>query len=170
MILLYRSKHNFDVIRSAGNSTYNFVSPVRRDVVNAGFAGDNTTIRFQTDNAGPWILHWFVVLFSTLLLLRASNEISRSHIDWHLDLYVPFPLFRTWLHIYSFGRGLAVVFAEDVATITTENPPGQELFLFVFELQLNKHEIKFSGVGPAMSYLQRFAATGLDLNQNVGGR
>lgn len=78
--------HNFDVVRSAGNSTYNFVNPVRRDVVSAGLAGDNVTIRFHTDNAGPWILH--------------------CHIDWHLDL------------------GLAVVFAEDVATIATENPPA----------------------------------------------
>ena len=94
MISLYHSKHNFDVIRSAGNSTYNFVNPVRRDVVSAGLAGDNTTIRFQTDNAGPWILHWFVVLFSTFLLFRASNDISRSHIDWHLDLYVPFLFFE----------------------------------------------------------------------------
>jgi hypothetical protein len=39
---------------------YNFVNPVRRDVVSAGLAGDNVTIRFETNNAGPWILHWFV--------------------------------------------------------------------------------------------------------------
>jgi len=49
--------HAFDVIRSAGSSVYNFENPVRRDVVNTGFAGDNTTIRFKTDNAGAWILH-----------------------------------------------------------------------------------------------------------------
>jgi iron transport multicopper oxidase len=64
---------------------YNFVNPVQRDVVSAGLAGDNVTIRFKTDNAGPWILH--------------------CHIDWHLDL------------------GLAVVFAEDVATVAQSNPP-----------------------------------------------
>jgi len=58
--------HNFSVIRSAGNSTYNFVNPVRRDVVSTGSAGDNVTIRFETDNEGPWILH--------------------CHIDWHLNL------------------------------------------------------------------------------------
>ncbi|KAF8999336.1 yellow laccase [Cyathus striatus] len=77
--------HTFDVVRSAGSSTYNYVNPVRRDVVSIGNAGDNVTIRFVTDNAGPWILH--------------------CHIDWHLEI------------------GLAVVFAEDVATISQGNPP-----------------------------------------------
>ncbi|KJA22740.1 multicopper oxidase [Hypholoma sublateritium FD-334 SS-4] len=58
--------HDFSVVRSAGSTVYNYVNPVRRDVVNTGVAGDNTTIRFQTDNAGPWIIH--------------------CHIDWHLEL------------------------------------------------------------------------------------
>ncbi|KAL0573068.1 hypothetical protein V5O48_008894 [Marasmius crinis-equi] len=49
--------HVFDVIRSAGSSEYNFVNPVRRDVVNTGVEGDNVTIRFRTDNSGPWFLH-----------------------------------------------------------------------------------------------------------------
>ncbi|KAF8651856.1 hypothetical protein AX16_004630 [Volvariella volvacea WC 439] len=49
--------HAFDVIRSAGSSTYNLVDPVRRDVVSIGTPGDNVTIRFVTDNAGPWYLH-----------------------------------------------------------------------------------------------------------------
>ncbi|KAJ7258658.1 laccase 1 [Mycena rebaudengoi] len=50
--------HNFHVIRSAGNSSYNFVNPVIRDVVSTGPAvTDNVTIRFVTDNAGPWFLH-----------------------------------------------------------------------------------------------------------------
>ncbi|KAJ7694600.1 laccase [Mycena rosella] len=58
--------HNFHVIRSAGNDTYNFIDPVIRDVVSTGPATtDNTTFRFVTDNAGPWFLH--------------------CHIDWHLD-------------------------------------------------------------------------------------
>jgi iron transport multicopper oxidase len=70
----------FDVVRSAGSSDYNYVNPVRliifaafgrvayliavlslkvrRDVVNLGDSGDNVTIRFTTDNPGPWILHW----------------------------------------------------------------------------------------------------------------
>nr|AFN10626.1 laccase 1 [Hypsizygus marmoreus] len=39
---------------------------VRRDVVSVGGASDNVTIRFTTDNPGPWILH--------------------CHIDWHLEV------------------------------------------------------------------------------------
>ncbi|KAI0061750.1 yellow laccase [Artomyces pyxidatus] len=58
--------HAFHVVRSAGNSSYNFVDPVVRDVVSMGDTGDVVTIRFQTDNPGPWFLH--------------------CHIDWHLQL------------------------------------------------------------------------------------
>ncbi|KAJ7896634.1 laccase [Mycena olivaceomarginata] len=59
--------HNFFVIKSAGNDTFNFDNPIIRDVVNTGpDTTDNTTIRFVTDNAGPWILH--------------------CHIDFHLEL------------------------------------------------------------------------------------
>ncbi|KAL5492731.1 LCC11_6 [Sanghuangporus weigelae] len=56
--------HNFDVVRVAGSDDYNYDNPVRRDVVNIGTASDNVTVRFTTDNAGPWFLH--------------------CHIDWHL--------------------------------------------------------------------------------------
>ncbi|TFK17800.1 laccase 13 [Coprinopsis marcescibilis] len=58
--------HLFSVVRSAGSNVYNYANPVRRDVVNIGESNDNVTIRFLTDNAGPWILH--------------------CHIDWHLVL------------------------------------------------------------------------------------
>ncbi|KAJ7259961.1 multicopper oxidase-domain-containing protein, partial [Mycena haematopus] len=60
--------HNFHVVRSAGNSTYNYDNPVViRDVVSTGPATtDNVTIRFATNNAGPWFLH--------------------CHIDFHLEL------------------------------------------------------------------------------------
>ncbi|KII87346.1 hypothetical protein PLICRDRAFT_113151 [Plicaturopsis crispa FD-325 SS-3] len=57
--------HTFDVVRSAGSSTYNYANPVRRDVVSIGTTGDNVTIRWTTDNPGPWFLH--------------------CHIDWHLE-------------------------------------------------------------------------------------
>ncbi|EIW75316.1 laccase [Coniophora puteana RWD-64-598 SS2] len=57
--------HVFDVIRAPGNSTPNFVNPPRRDVISTGTLGDNVTIRFVTDNSGPWFLH--------------------CHIDWHLS-------------------------------------------------------------------------------------
>ncbi|KAK0469397.1 laccase 5 [Desarmillaria tabescens] len=58
--------HTFDVVRTTGSETYNYVNPPRRDVVSTGLAGDNVTIRFTTDNPGPWFLH--------------------CHIDWHLEV------------------------------------------------------------------------------------
>ncbi|KAJ3485885.1 hypothetical protein NLI96_g4634 [Meripilus lineatus] len=57
--------HAFDVVRSAGSDVYNYVNPARRDVVSIGSSNDNVTIRFMTDNPGPWFLH--------------------CHIDWHLE-------------------------------------------------------------------------------------
>ncbi|KAH7910239.1 laccase [Hygrophoropsis aurantiaca] len=57
--------HTFDVIRTAGNNTPNFINPPRRDTVSIGNPGDNVTIRFTTDNSGPWFFH--------------------CHIDWHLN-------------------------------------------------------------------------------------
>ncbi|KAJ7779416.1 laccase [Mycena maculata] len=59
--------HNFHVVRSAGNSTYNYHNPVIRDTVSTGPATtDNVTFRFVTNNAGPWFLH--------------------CHIDFHLEI------------------------------------------------------------------------------------
>ncbi|KAI0652451.1 laccase [Trametes meyenii] len=59
--------HVFAVVRSAGSTSYNYVDPIFRDVVSTGTpaAGDNVTIRFRTDNPGPWFLH--------------------CHIEFHLD-------------------------------------------------------------------------------------
>ncbi|KLO10959.1 laccase [Schizopora paradoxa] len=58
--------HNFDVVRVAGSSTYNFKNPVRRDTVSIGSSTtDNVTFRFTANNPGPWFLH--------------------CHIDWHLE-------------------------------------------------------------------------------------
>ncbi|KAF9233715.1 laccase [Melanogaster broomeanus] len=58
--------HKFDVVRSAGASDYNYVDPVRRDTVATGTStSGNVTIRFVTDNSGPWFLH--------------------CHIDFHLE-------------------------------------------------------------------------------------
>ncbi|KAI0297792.1 laccase [Multifurca ochricompacta] len=57
--------HAFHVVRGAGNSTYNYVDPVIRDVVSMGKTGDNLTIRFFTDNPGPWILNCHVNWHST---------------------------------------------------------------------------------------------------------
>ena len=64
-------QHTFAVVRSAGSSAYNYDNPIWRDVVSTGFPpnhtypGDEVTIRFRTDNPGPWFLH--------------------CHIDFHLE-------------------------------------------------------------------------------------
>ncbi|KAG2112450.1 laccase 2 precursor [Suillus cothurnatus] len=49
--------HSFSVVRSAGSSVYNYANPVRRDTTNNGGSSDNVTIRFRTDNPGPWFFH-----------------------------------------------------------------------------------------------------------------
>jgi iron transport multicopper oxidase len=56
-------QQTFSVVRGAGMTDYNFANPVRRDVVNTGNVGDNVTIRFTTDNVGPWFLHWWASSF-----------------------------------------------------------------------------------------------------------
>jgi len=76
--------HAFHVVRSANSTDYNWINPVMRDVVSIGTgASDQVTIRFVTDNPGPWFLH--------------------CHIDWHLN------------------AGLAVVFAEDVPDVSSQD-------------------------------------------------
>lgn len=48
---------NFWVVQDRG-ATPNFVNPVRRDTTPV-IAGKNTTIRFVSNNSGPWFLHWY---------------------------------------------------------------------------------------------------------------
>ncbi|KIO00648.1 laccase [Pisolithus tinctorius Marx 270] len=50
----------FDVVCVAGNSTYNYVNPVRRDTVSLGSQAqnDNVTIRFTTNNPVPRFFLW----------------------------------------------------------------------------------------------------------------
>ncbi|KAH6897898.1 laccase 4 [Coprinopsis sp. MPI-PUGE-AT-0042] len=52
--------HSFSVVKTAESKTYNFENPVRRDVVHAGERGEDTVIRFVTDNPGPWLFHCHV--------------------------------------------------------------------------------------------------------------
>ncbi|KAF5354960.1 hypothetical protein D9756_005793 [Leucocoprinus leucothites] len=50
--------HTFRVVRSADSGQFNFVDPVERDTFNVGdVTGDMASIRFRTENPGPWILH-----------------------------------------------------------------------------------------------------------------
>ncbi|PPQ93569.1 hypothetical protein CVT25_005561 [Psilocybe cyanescens] len=101
--------HSFSVVRSANTPEdpmpgYNYIDPVRRDTVNLGDAdsGSNVTIRFTTDNPGPWIFHCFAFLWITESVMKSS------HIDWHLE------------------RGMAIVFAEDPEDVPTViRPPGK---------------------------------------------
>ena len=50
----------FDVVRVAGNSTYNYANPVRRDTVNIGGGDDLVTFRFRTDNPGKKSNHFYL--------------------------------------------------------------------------------------------------------------
>lgn len=86
-------KHSFYVVRSADSKKYNYINPVRRDTVNTGLTDSNATIRFKTDNAGPWFLHWYVLLRYRLHALHLL--IRPSHIDWHLELYVLLVIYST---------------------------------------------------------------------------
>ncbi|KAF5346493.1 hypothetical protein D9756_010060 [Leucocoprinus leucothites] len=52
---LHLHGNNFQVIKSMSSPANNTVNPIRRDVVAVG--GSGTTIRFNTDNAGPWLFH-----------------------------------------------------------------------------------------------------------------
>ncbi|KZT69223.1 multicopper oxidase [Daedalea quercina L-15889] len=64
---LHLHGHSFHVIRSAGSNSTNTINPVFRDTLAVGGAAtDDVTIRFRTDNPGPWIMH--------------------CHIDFHLAL------------------------------------------------------------------------------------
>ncbi|KAI0057756.1 laccase [Artomyces pyxidatus] len=53
---LHLHGHSFHVVLVAGKSSYNFDDPGLRDTVNTGAAGE-VTIRFSTDNPGPWFIH-----------------------------------------------------------------------------------------------------------------
>ncbi|KAJ7617283.1 yellow laccase [Roridomyces roridus] len=96
--------HNFHVVRSAGNSSYNFVNPVRGRCIVSIPTNQPTSSPSATssppalppptmspsvsspDNAGPWFLH--------------------CHIDFHLEI------------------GLAIVFAEDTNTVSKSTQPA----------------------------------------------
>ncbi|OJA14707.1 hypothetical protein AZE42_04374 [Rhizopogon vesiculosus] len=73
--------HNFAVVRVAGNKTANFVNPIWRDTVSMGSAGDNVTIRFVTDNPGPWFFHchidFHLLKGFAVVMAEARNEISQ---------------------------------------------------------------------------------------------
>jgi len=63
-VRLGEAPYSSNLVRSAGNSSYNYDNPILRDVVNMGALGDEVTIRFVADNLGAWFFH--------------------CHINWHL--------------------------------------------------------------------------------------
>ncbi|KAG7095341.1 hypothetical protein E1B28_006102 [Marasmius oreades] len=69
--------HHFDVIKTMDNPTYNFKNPVRRDTVTVG-PNDLTSIRFTTDNAGPWFLHCHIEFHLVSGLAVVLAEDTRS--------------------------------------------------------------------------------------------
>jgi iron transport multicopper oxidase len=105
---LHLHGHNFYVVRSAGSESYNYDNPVIRDVVSIGHTGDNVTIRFFTDNYGPWFFH--------------------CHIDWHLKMSVILSKYAAdHTDQCTVPSGFAVVFAEDVPEVPTEVVPSRKL-------------------------------------------
>ncbi|KAI0807084.1 phenoloxidase [Fomes fomentarius] len=85
--------HTFAVVRSAGSAQYNYENPIWRDVVNTGNALDldNVTIRFRTDNPGPWFLHchidahlesgFAVVMAEDVQNVKAVNPVPQAWSD-----------------------------------------------------------------------------------------
>ena len=72
--------HKFGVVRSAGATGYNYVNPVMRDVTNTGVPGDNVTIRFVTNNPGPWMLHchidFHLYVGMAIVFAEAPDDVS----------------------------------------------------------------------------------------------
>ncbi|KAJ3918334.1 laccase [Lentinula edodes] len=69
--------HAFDVVRTSDSSEYNFKNPVRRDTTLVAMK-NQTTIRFVTDNAGPWFLHCHIDLHLSLGLAVVLAEDTRD--------------------------------------------------------------------------------------------
>ncbi|KAH6897937.1 laccase 10 [Coprinopsis sp. MPI-PUGE-AT-0042] len=81
--------HAFSVVRSAGSTMYNYKNPVKRDVVNTGGLNDNVTIRFITDNPGPWFFHchieFHLVAGLAMVFLEAPGDIPstvKPPVEW----------------------------------------------------------------------------------------
>ena len=106
------------------------MNPVRRDVVSIGEAGDNVTIRFETNNEGPWIMHWFVN-FSTQIFLSLILDIQSHKLAFEFvrnNILLPTYLVDV-TEMVQFIRGLAIVLAEDVPAIAKTVPPSNSNLL-----------------------------------------
>ena len=109
------AQHTFDVVRSAGSTTYNYANPVRRDVVSIGSSGDNVTIRFVTDNAGPWFLHWWAA--SLCCHIHSGADLLQS---WLLATLTGIWI-CTWL-AWRFDESFLIVFRSGLAVVLATDP------------------------------------------------
>jgi len=91
--------HTFSVVRSINHDTYNWQNPPRRDTVStARFSNtrenlDEVTIRFNTDNPGPWILH--------------------CHIDWHLEAGLALVFAEDYDNVGSWQKNIPAKWHDD---------------------------------------------------------
>ncbi|KAE9405272.1 laccase [Gymnopus androsaceus JB14] len=65
--------HAFDVVKTSDSDSFNYVNPVRRDATLVAFE-NQTTIRFVTDNPGPWFLHCHIDLHLAVCVLVVLFE------------------------------------------------------------------------------------------------
>ena len=90
-----------------------------------GSPGDNVTIRFETNNEGPWMLHWFVNL-STHIWFPIINCSILDIQPYRLAFeFVSDIMAHDFIvtEMTTFSRGFAAVFAQDVPAIAKTHPP-----------------------------------------------
>ncbi|KAJ3482311.1 hypothetical protein NLI96_g7062 [Meripilus lineatus] len=93
---LHLHGHNFWVMQSAGSNTTNLQDPVLRDTVNIGSLGDEVTIRFQTNNPGPWLLHCHIDFhFDTGFAVVFAEDVPDISADGELASRLE-PVMRQW--------------------------------------------------------------------------
>ena len=111
------------------------MNPVRRDVVSIGESTDNVTIRFETNNEGPWILHWFVNISITTqiipIILTFNIQPYRLAFQYVRNNIIRKFFGRHFTEMACF-RGLAIVLAEDVPAIAKTVPPGNSTYCPVY--------------------------------------
>ncbi|KAG1762759.1 laccase [Suillus occidentalis] len=123
--------HSFDVVQSAcdSTSTFNYVNPVRRDVVSAGDTGQQVVIRWVTDNSGPWFLHchndWHLEAGFAMVMAESPSD-TRAHLNNVPDAWEQLcPIFDSLIPSQLGGEGLkSYEEATDISTLLHLPPPS----------------------------------------------
>ncbi|KAG1784868.1 laccase [Suillus plorans] len=121
--------HSFDVVQSAGNSTLNYMNPVRRDVVSTGVPGQQVVIRWVTDNSGPWFLHchidWHLEAGLAVVMAESPSD-TRAHLDHAPDAWDQLcPTFDSLTPSQLGGGGLkSYEEAANISTLLYPPPPS----------------------------------------------